>query len=118
MLIQGFARLTNRKNRSRASRLGKSNRRRSPVLFSMRARALGRELIWFISAHSMRARHKTTKGRSGIDRLGKSDRSSCSHADAESLGDEGLHFVYYEEQKEQTLQRIRPDEQQRDADAR
>ena len=71
MLIQGFARLTNRKNRSRAWRLGKSNRRRSPVLFSTRTRALGRELIWLISAHLMRARHKTRKGRPGIDRLGK-----------------------------------------------
>ena len=71
MLIQGSARLTNRKNRSRAWRLGKSNRRRSPVLFSTRTRALGRELIWFISAHSMCARHKTTKGKPGIDRIGK-----------------------------------------------
>jgi len=71
MLIQGPARLTNRKNRSRAWRLGKSNRRRSPVLFSTRTRPWGRELIWLISAHLTRARHKTRKGKPGIDRLGK-----------------------------------------------
>ena len=71
MLIQGFARLTSRKNRSRAWRLGKSNRRRSPVLFFTRTCTLGRELILSISAHSRRARHKTTKGKPGIDRLGK-----------------------------------------------
>jgi hypothetical protein len=41
------------------------------VLFSTRARALGRELIWCISAHLIRARHKTRKGKPRIDRLGK-----------------------------------------------
>ena len=99
MLIQGFARLTNRKNRSRAWRLGKSNRRRSPVLFFTRTCTFGRELIWSISAHSMRARHKTTKGKPGIESPWEADRF-LAHADAESLGDEGLHCVYYEEQKE------------------
>ena len=41
------------------------------MLFSRRIRALGRDVIWCISAHSTRARHKTRKGRAGIDRLGK-----------------------------------------------
>jgi hypothetical protein len=41
-----------------------------------------------------------------------------AHADAQSLGDEGLHRVYYQEQKEKNLWRVRPDGQERDAGAR
>ncbi len=117
MLIQGSARLTNRKNRRRAWRLGKSNRRRSPVLLFTRTCTLGRELIWSISAHSMRARPQDDKGKAGDRSPWEADRF-LAHADAESLGEEGLHCVYYEEQKEKTLQRARPDEQQRETGAR
>ncbi len=75
-----------------------------------------RTYLVYIGAFDARA-PQDDKGKVGDQSPWEVDRS-LAHADAESLGDEGLYFVYYEEQKEQTLQRIRPDEQQRDADAR
>jgi hypothetical protein len=75
-----------------------------------------RTYLVYIGAFDARA-PQDKKGKAGNQSPWEADRF-LAHADAESLGGEGLHFVYYEEQKEKTLQGVRPHGQERETDAR